>query len=538
MLEFSEAAGGDSGHVRIAGRLFPLACTSAAALVYSERSTCAIVGGMMRRTQLIAICLFAFIGRLLPASEISNKDAVRPNIVWIVVDDMSPNFSCYGETAIETPHVDRLAKEGVLFRQAFVTCPVCSPCRSALITGMYQTTIGAHHHRSGRGAEKIHLPDGIQPVPMLFQRAGYYTCISSWPLGEQLGKTDYNFEWAPSMYDGSDWSGRKEGQPFFAQIQLHGGKYREGKGWRKTVEKTLGSVTPASAVKLPPYYPADDVLLDDWARYLDSVRYTDWQVGQVVARLEKEQLLDSTVVFFITDHGISHARGKQFLYEEGIRIPFVVRGPRLPRGESRDDLVLQIDLAAASLGFAGISLPDRMQARDIFAKNYRPREFVISARDRCDETVDRIRSLRNAEFKYIRNFYPQRPYLQPNAYKDNKQIVKAIRRLAAEGKLEGPQKLVVAESRAPEELYDLSSDPFEAHNLANEPAYGESLAKLRSQLNAWIRESGDRGETPESEAMYNSDMAVYLNSKREQPNRLTEQERNIELMKRWAAEGK
>src|SRR5687767_5031889 len=103
----------------------------------------------------------------------------RPNVLWFVVDDMSANFSCYGETLIRTPHVNRLAAEGTRFSRAFVTAPVCSPCRSALITGMYQTMIGAHHHRSGRGTEKIHLPEGVTPVPVLFQQAGYYTCIGS-----------------------------------------------------------------------------------------------------------------------------------------------------------------------------------------------------------------------------------------------------------------------------------------------------------------------------------------------------------------------
>ncbi|MFO0909030.1 MAG: sulfatase-like hydrolase/transferase [Isosphaeraceae bacterium] len=165
---------------------------------------------------------------LASAAGLSAEDPVdRPNIVWIVVDDMSAHFSCYGETLIQTPNVDRLAREGVQFTKAFTTAPVCSPCRSALITGCYQTTIGAHHHRSGRGDIKIQLPKGVVPVPALFQQAGYYTCIGG-PLvrGKNLGKTDYNFEWDPSIYDGNDWAGRKPGQPFFMQVQLHGGKYR------------------------------------------------------------------------------------------------------------------------------------------------------------------------------------------------------------------------------------------------------------------------------------------------------------------------
>src|SRR5262245_16517441 len=169
---------------------------------------------------------------LLAGPAVAAEPVKRPNIVWFIVDDMSANFSCYGEKTIQTPNVDRLAREGTRFSRAFVTAPVCSPCRSALITGMYQTSIGAHHHRSGRGAEKIYLPDGVAPVPVLFQQAGYYTCIGS-PQTQfkKPGKTDYNFEWDPKMYDGTDWSGRKPGQPFFMQVQLHGGKYRHGKPW-------------------------------------------------------------------------------------------------------------------------------------------------------------------------------------------------------------------------------------------------------------------------------------------------------------------
>ncbi|MEI7903079.1 MAG: sulfatase-like hydrolase/transferase, partial [bacterium] len=151
----------------------------------------------------------------------------RPNILWLVAEDMSPHFGCYGDKVIQTPNVDRLAAGGVLFESAFVTAPICSPSRSALITGMYQTSIGAHHHRSGRGKEKILLPAGVVPVPQLFRQAGYYTCNGGYWPSRNKGKTDYNFVSAPTIYDGADWSGRKLGQPFFAQIQLLGGKTRD-----------------------------------------------------------------------------------------------------------------------------------------------------------------------------------------------------------------------------------------------------------------------------------------------------------------------
>lgn len=463
----------------------------------------------------------------------------RPNILWIIVEDMSPHFGCYGETRIETPHVDGLARDGLKFTRAFVTAPVCSTARSALITGMYQAMIGAHHHRSGRGEEKIHLPDHVRLVPELFKEAGYYTSNGAKAGRRGIGKTDYNFEWDKSAYDGNDWSGRKKGQPFFAQIQTAGGKLRGGGNWAKRAEAALGSLTSTADVKLPPYYPDDPVIVEDWARYLDAVRYTDLEVGRILKQLEDEGVADNTFVFFITDHGISHARGKQFCYEEGMRIPFIVRGPGIAPGSVRDDLIVHIDMAATSLALAGIDLPEYMQARDLFADDYTPAEYIVSARDRCDETVDRIRGLRTKRYKYIRNFHPKRPYLQPNAYKDHKEILIAMRRLHVEGQLNRDQSLIMADHRPPEELYDLETDPHELHNLADDSAHEKTLVSLRGKLEDWIERTGDKGREPEPQAMFESDMAAYLSAiRRRDPMRAAEIESNIALMNRWADDGR
>ena len=437
----------------------------------------------------------------------------RPNILWIIIDDMSANLSSYGETLIETPHIDRLASSGVRFTNAYVTAPVCSTNRSAFITGMYQTSIGAHHHRSGRGELKIHLPDGIRPIPEMFQEAGYYTAITGWPNRNRntIGKTDYNFEWDRSMYDGPDWSQRIEGQPFFAQIHLPGGKHR-GKSLESfenisaRVEKLLGSRTDPTKVKLPPYYPDDPVIRKDWAAYLDSVRLTDKFVGDIVKRLKDEGDYEDTVVLFMTDHGISHARGKQFLYDEGLHVPLVIAGPTIESGQVREDLVEHIDIAALSLGLAGIEIPGYMQARDILSSDYEPRTAIFAARDRCDETVDHIRGLRTAQYKYIRNFLPDRPHLQPNRYKDDKDIVKTLRKAHAAGTLNETQELLFTPTRPKEELYDLDKDPFEIHNLATNPKHQTELQKLRKRLDSWMKHTNDHGA--ESEEMYDSDMAV------------------------------
>jgi len=484
-------------------------------------------------------CLLGLLAVVTHAAEPS-----RPNIVWIIVDDMSANFSCYGERQIRTPHVDRLAQEGTRFSHAFVTAPVCSACRSALITGMYQTSIGAHQHRSGRGKLKIELPEGIRPIPELFQAAGYYTCIGSGlqttaetgkkKAGNGLGKTDYNFEWNPKMYDGPDWSGRAVDQPFFMQVQLAGGKLRGGtdaaaQKLSDRAEQTFGAAVQPDAVALPPYYPRDPVLLRDWAAYLDTVRFTDEHVGQVIQRLEDEQLLENTLIIFMTDHGISHARGKQFLYDEGTHVPLVLRGPGIPAGQVREDLVEHIDLAAISLAAAGISRPSSMHARDVLAADYSPREAIFAARDRCDETVERIRSVRTDQFLYVRNFYPLRPHLQPNAYKDGKSIIQTMRRLHAEKALPPlSEQLLFRPIRPAEELYEWKTDRWQIHNLADDPAHQTTLLELRQRLNQWMTETHDQG--PESEAMYDSDMAIYVG--RGNP----EVQRNIDLMKQWASE--
>ncbi len=488
---------------------------------------------MMTRSLLLILSLIT----IAPRSHAHAADATqRPNIVWIFIDDMSANFGCYGEKTIKTPNIDQLAADGTRFSKAFVTAPVCSPCRSALITGMYQTTIGSHHHRSGRGTEKIHLPKDIVPVPVLFQKAGYFTTITNWPVkegnAEARGKTDYNFEWDATMYDHGDWRARADGQPFFAQIELPGGKLRGNGKINPSIIKRLGSKTSPESVILPPYYPRDPVILSDWAAYLDTCRETDRVVGEILDRLREDGVLENTYVFFMTDHGISHARGKQFLYDEGIHVPFIIRGPGIDRGLIREDLVEHIDMTATSLALAGIEIPLWMQGRDVLAKDYLPREAVFAARDRCDETAEGIRAVRTERYKYIRNFYPDRPMLQPNRYKDNKLILIALRTLNETGKLSDLQKeLLFHPMRPHEELYDLKIDPFELKNLAADSGHHDTLLKLRATLDGWMEETGDMGRLPESDAMYDSDMAVYINRVEN-----AEIQRNIALMKKWAKE--
>jgi arylsulfatase A-like enzyme len=280
--------------------------------------------------------------------------------------------------------------------------------------------------------------------------------------------------------------------------------------------------------------PDDPVIREDWAQYLDCVRFTDYQLGTIVERLRASGDLDQTVLFFMTDHGISHVRHKQFLYDGGLHVPLIIAGAGIGAGQVREDLVEHIDLAATSLALAGIDPPSRMASQDLLASHYQPRGAVFAARDRADETVDWIRSVRTERHKYIRNGFPDRPYLQPNAYKDSKAIVQAMRALHRDGKLNRDQALIMAESRPREELYDLAVDPDELHNLAEDPAFASILAEMRALWMDWRDRTGDV-HSPESAEVYELEAAAdHLEGGK--GNRSPAYQANLELMRRWRTE--
>ncbi len=427
------------------------------------------------------------------------------NVVWIIADDLSCDLGCYGYPSVSTPNIDRLASEGAIFTNAFVTAPVCSPSRSAMLTGMYQTSIGAQNHRSHRD-DDYRLPDPVRPLTDYFREAGYYTA-NNHPGTDKPGKTDYNFNFEAGYqpFDGNDWADRKPGQPFYAQVNIsdpHRG--RPPDIWSYTDELPADRKVNPDDVVMPSYYPDDPVMRRDWAGYLDAVELLDDKVGEVLKRLEDEGVADSTVVFFYGDHGRPMPRDKQFLYDGGIQIPLVIRWPgKLEPGSKRDELVSSIDFAATSLAIAGITPPDYMEGRVFLGDNPAPSpEYVFAARDRCDETVDRIRAVRSKQYKYIRNYMPDRPYMQLNRYKEiSYPSWRLLKRLHKQGKLTPAQELFLADTRPEEELYDVIADPDEVHNLAGDPKHQEILDRMGTVLNLWIQKTGDKGEIPEDPAI-------------------------------------
>jgi len=416
----------------------------------------------------------------------------RPNIVWIMSEDISIDIACYGTPVVHTPCLDALAKEGVRYTNAFTTAPVCSASRSAMMTGMYQTSIGAHHHRSHR-RDGYTLPEPVRPITAYLREAGYFTAGGC----GYSAKTDLNFRCADKIFDGKDWSERKEGQPFFAQITLPVTHRR----FKKDKDRPIDP----EKVDLLPFHPDDPIARRDWADYLESIQIMDSQVGAILARLDREGLADNTAVIFIGDNGRCHVRGKQWLYDGGIRVPFIMRWPgKTDEGRVCDEMVSSIDISATVLQIAGIEPPGHMQGRALHGSDSERRACIFAARDRCDETEDRIRCVRDKRYKYIRNFMPERPYTQTNVYIERHYaMLTLLKEKQATGELTPAQALFMAPQKPKEEFYDIENDPHEIHNLAGSPDSEEAttrLGEMRTILEDWIAQTNDMGRFPEDPA--------------------------------------
>ncbi|MDW7694283.1 sulfatase [Flammeovirgaceae bacterium SG7u.111] len=424
---------------------------------------------------------------LFVACQPNEKADNRPNILWIVADDLGTDLGCYGEELVHTPNLDGLAAESQKYTNFFTVSAVCSPSRSTLITGMYPQSINSHQHRT---QFRSPLPGHVAPVTHHFREAGYFTCNASFENWDKPGKEDYNF-FADSLFDGTNWNQRTEGQPFFAQIQIHY-PHRDFK------RDPTHPVDPAK-VKVPPYYPDHPVSRQDWALYLEFIQLLDVEVGKVLQKLEEDGLAENTIVFFFGDQGRPHVRAKQFMYDGGIQTPLMIRFPdKAKAGTVEPNVTSNLDLAATALNLAGIAVPDYMQGKPFLGENAQPRKYVFSGRDRRDETVDRIRAVRSNQFKYIRNFYPEKPYTQFNFYKKHAYPVLTLMQvLHKRGELTPDQAKFMAETKPYEELYDIQNDPWELNNLAEDSAYAEKMVEMRAQLDIWLEES-DKGKYPEA----------------------------------------
>ena len=430
------------------------------------------------------------------------KELDQPNILWISLEDTSPRFGCYGDQIARTPNIDRLACEGRRYPNAFSTAGVCAPSRSAIITGMYQTSIGTHHMRTAHTNQhtpEMPTPYSAVPPPHVktfteYLRATRYYCTNN-------QKTDYQFTPPLTAWDECNnqahWRNRTGDSPFFSVFNPT--VTHESGMWTNN-RPPVDDPTDPDQVTLPPYLPDTPKTRQALARHYDNLTLADQQVGQILGELEEDGLVENTIVFLWSDHGEGLPRGKRWPYDAGIRIPLIVRWPgELTAGSTSENLISLVDLGPTVLSLAKIDLPSHLHGQPFLGPEATERKYVFATRDRYDESYDMVRATRDKRYKYIRNFYPEKPYLLWIPYRNRHPVMQEMWRLHAEDKLKGPENVMFQHPRPVEELYDLENDPYEIENLAKNTEHKSTLERLRKALDNWRNDFGDMGEIPEEQ---------------------------------------
>ena len=471
---------------------------------------------MISRLILILVC-----AGLLACEDIPQ----RPNIVFMVVEDLSPRIGAFGDALAVTPNLDRLAAEGVRYSSVFTTAGVCAPSRAALITGMYQQSIGAQHMRAHsfgrtRGGDlgtystegppyETVPPPNVKAFPELLRAAEYFTI--------NIEKTDYQFGEPFTVWDVNEGDAslrdRDANSPFFAMYSNNttheSGLFRPG--WADKLEHSAALVernasrlaaletrTRPADVTVPGFLPDTLEVRKELAQHYDNIQLMDRWVGERMAELEAEGLLDSTIVVWTTDHGDGLPRAKRSVYDSGLHVPMIIRFPDgRGAGSVVDDFISFVDFAPTFLNLAGAPIPGHLHGRDFLDDRAPKPTYIHAARDRLDEWPDRSRAVRDHRFKYIRNYVEDRPFFGALYYRENLASMAEMRRLRNEGTLSQSISKYFETPRPTEELYDLIEDPDEMTNLASDPRYDNDLQRLRAELDRWTAEIGDMSEHTE-----------------------------------------
>lgn len=449
---------------------------------------------MQFRLILVAVYLFVIAHAAFAAE--------KPNFVWLISEDNSKHFlKLFDDHGAETPEIGKLAQHGLIFEHAFSNSPVCSVARTTLITGCYAPRIGTQFHRR---SVTVPMPDGLQMFPAYLRQAGYYTTNKQ--------KKDYNAIEGKGVWDESSnkasWRNRTDAQPFF-HMQSFGTSHESSLHFSAQVMQREKTTTDPDSVFIAPYHPDTPTFRYTYARYHDRIRQVDGQIGAVVKQLEQDGLLEDTFIFYFGDHGGVLPRGKGYAYESGLHVPLVVRVPDKWQHLAGRDLksrvrgfVSFIDFGPTLLHLAGIPVPEQVDGRPFLGKGISAadvdaRDEAFGYADRFDEKYDLVRTLRKGRFEYIRNYQPFNFDGLQNNYRYRMLAYAEWRKLHGEGKLNAEQSRFF-ERRSPEALYDIEKDPHETVNLVGDPAYADTLARLRKRMVERVKEMPDLSFFPES----------------------------------------
>jgi len=440
------------------------------------------------------------------------------NVVWISCEDMGPILGAYGVDEISTPNIDKLASEGIKYTNAYSTVGVCAPSRFSIITGMYPARLGAHNMRSGnfytyRNPDSLTFkqnkgvldksgknvpeyevvtPNNIKAFTEYLRNDNYY-CINN-------NKCDYQFNSPFTAWDEvsgtASFTNKPNNMPFFYVKNLM--VTHESRIWLRKDEPIT---VDKNNLNIPAYYPDIPEVRNDIAIKYSNIEEMDRQVGEIINDLKQNDLLDSTIIFFWSDHGGSLLRQKRAVGNSGLNVPLIIRFPDGYRsGETDDRIVSLMDLGPTTMSLLGIKPPLFLDGKPFLGKyNSKPRTYAFGSADRFDESTDMQRSVIDGRYVYIKNFMPQLPLIYKNKYREQIPMNKKIIELNKNNKLVGDSKYIFMQTKEEEELYDLNNDPYEINNLADNPNYSNKLIELRNALTNWQIDINDKGFINETE---------------------------------------
>ena len=428
----------------------------------------------------------------------------KPNILWITAEDITTMLGAYGDPNALTPNLDAFAEKSVRYTNAYATAPVCMPSRSAIISGVHATSLGTQHLRSN-----VDIPDFIPRFPKLLRKAGYFVTNND--------KEDYGFTDTTIWHHSSKkahWRLRKdEAQPFFSVFNLgithQSGIFGNDSVYNDRISEYSDKIERAHPenIEMPPYFPDSPEIRKLMARYYTNVRIMDFQFQQILNQLKDDGLTENTIVFFYADHGTGLPRAKRALYDSGLKVPLIVHIPEkyssalnMFPGTVDHNMVSFIDFAPTVLEMAGLGKPDEMQGRTFISTlDVEKGAYVYGTSDRVDEAYEMARTIRSPKYRYVRNYLPFTPLLQPNFYSDQSAIMQELEKFRNNANLTPAQKTLFLPERTPEELYDVENDPYEVNNLAGNPEYQEVLQEMRAKLQQEVLRTYDTGFMPEPE---------------------------------------
>lgn len=447
---------------------------------------------MKKRTRHIfeVLALFSCSANLMAQHK---SDDQKPNIVVFIADDAGMDFGCYGNAGIKTPNIDKLAKDGLKFQNAYLTSPQSSPSRTSMMTGMFAHTIGT---------EDLHdiLNPTTKMMPYYFNEVGYTTAVmvkTHWGKNgdkqfSQIIKGGYLPNEAgisDELYDNyQEFLDNNKTNPFFLWV----GFIDPHRPYNRDV---CPQKNKPENVTVPPFLADTPETRRDLADYYDEISRMDSDIGKMIEEMDKRGLLENTIIVFLSDNGRPFPRCKGSLYDTGIHTPLIFTWKNRIKAGSihQNGLISTVDLAPTLLDIAEVSPKEDMFGRSfkniLFDSSKRGRDYIFAERNWHD-TDEYIRCIRTEKYKLIYNAYYELPHgiamdlsSSPSWYE--------LKRLQREGKLNKEQSLQFASPRAMIEIYDLEKDPYELDNVADKPEYLKEGKRMARLLVDWQKETKD-----------------------------------------------